>query len=199
MKKIFCTVILFFLAISAQAFNPSPEEVRQHEKGCSHHNSFDCMLLGEIYENGTDNTKRDLKKAFYYYDKSCSYGEADGCSSLGFLYEKGLGIEADSEKALKLYTQSCKKEGLKGCFLMGKAYDSGTLGLKKYPKKALENFERACSNDYAEACSFAADHYASGDGVAENSEKALELYEAGCMLGDDVACEKAKGKDPGEE
>ncbi len=198
MKKIFFLVFLSSLALCSQAFNPTPDEVREHEKGCSLHNSFDCLILGEIFEKGTENTAQDLKKAFYYYNKSCSYGEADGCSSLGYLYETGSGVEADPDKALKLYTKSCKKEGLKGCFLLGKAYDSGALGLKKDPKKALENFERACNNDYAEACSFAADHYATGEGVAENSAKALELYEAGCMLGDDVACEKAKGKEAGE-
>ena len=100
MKSIILSLLICFFSLSANAFNPSAEDVANHVKGCNKHDGFDCMLLGEIYENGTPEITKDLLKAFNYYKKSCNYGESDGCSSLGYLYEKGLGTAGDPQKAL---------------------------------------------------------------------------------------------------
>jgi len=195
MKVFYIFVSLLLLSQPVCAFNPSASDVKNHIAGCSRHDGFDCMLLGEIYENGTEAISKDTSKAFMYYQKGCNFGENDACSALGYLYEMGVGTDADPKKALKLYTKSCEKDGVKGCFLLAKAFDAGALGLNTDPRKALEYFDKACGNDYADACKYAASHYETGTGTQKDLEKAKILYESGCLLGDDEACQKLSKDD----
>ena len=61
------------------------------------------------------------------------------------------------------------------------------LGVRTNPYLANEHFSRAAEMHYAPAIKALADSYYSGDGVAQDKQKALELYIKAANLGDGAA------------
>jgi len=53
---------------------------------------------------------------------------------------------------------------------------------------AAENFEQACDNGYAQACSALAEMVANGQAGPADMDRAHDLYQRGCDRGDDAAC-----------
>ena len=66
---------------------------------------------------------------------------------------EGQGTTADVEGGLKLWESTCSMEGGRdACGELARAYDKGTNGVKKNPKKAKELFGKACDLRDASAC-----------------------------------------------
>ncbi|GAA7065783.1 hypothetical protein HpCHN105_01160 [Helicobacter pylori] len=70
------------------------------------------------------------------------------------------------------------------------------LGVKSYDKQdftqARKYFERACDLNNGGGCSFLGVLYYNGDGVKQDSKKAVALFEKACKLGYKKACEMLK-------
>ncbi|WP_154412743.1 tetratricopeptide repeat protein [Helicobacter pylori] len=70
------------------------------------------------------------------------------------------------------------------------------LGIKSYKEQDFSKdkgyFEKACDLNISGGCSNLGGLYYNGDGVKQDSKKAVALFEKACKLGHKKACEMLK-------
>lgn len=115
--------------------------------------------------------------------KACDNGDAKSCKDLGYMYEKGNGVEQDLSKAAKLHKKVCDGGSSAACTYLGFLYER----MQEY-SKAAELFKKTCNDNDALACSALGAMYEYGQGVARNSNKAVELYKKACDMGSKEDC-----------
>ena len=83
--------------------------------------------------------KKDLKKAFKWYQQAAEQKHTEACFELASCYEQGLGVEADKGKAFQYYLQSqnaqvsyAKKKEMYYC--LGYCYANGIGTKVSYPE-----------------------------------------------------------------
>ena len=59
---------------------------------------LDLYKLGYNYQHGIG-IKKNVNKAFIYYQKSAELGNADGLFNLGYCYQHGFGVKKNEKKA----------------------------------------------------------------------------------------------------
>lgn len=114
-----------------------------------------------------------------YAEDGCRGGDPSGCTLLGVIYDHGLGVPPDASRAVAYHEQACSGGHRQSCLLLAsRAEGSGAVGA----------YERACRAGSGFACATAAQHHRKGAGVERSLERAGELFEQGCTLGDPASC-----------
>lgn len=168
-------------------FTYTKEMMKTYEADCKLGKGEACMLLGTLYEEGS-NVKKDYLKASTFYEKGCTQKNAESCMYLAYMYDEALGVKQDYKLAMKYYTQACEGENVIGCRFLGYLYDEG-LGTEKNYKKAFSLYLKACESEDQYACYNLGYMYEKGNGVKVSSEQALKFYKLSCSFGEDDACE----------
>jgi TPR repeat protein len=123
------------------------------EKSCSTTKiAQGCFYAGQAYAKGTI-VKKDVQKAFDFFNKSCKLGYTDGCMVEGSSYYYGRGVEKDYIKAEKILKQACDEGDANGCFLVGSIYDLGQ-GMSRDITKALKYYSYACDYGSKKGCQY---------------------------------------------
>ncbi|GET58675.1 kinase-like domain-containing protein [Rhizophagus irregularis DAOM 181602=DAOM 197198] len=104
-------------------------------------NNFNKMNTKEI---DTTVLKKDLKKAFYWYEKAASNGNIIAIWNLGLCYENGIGVEKDYNEAFKLYKQLAEEGDLDGLAMLGYCYSYG-IGTNINKQKAFELYQKSAN------------------------------------------------------
>lgn len=182
-------------AEAAAALADDPAAVASAAKSaCDQGVAAACHNMGFYYENG-QGVPQDYAQAAAYYKRGCDGGETDSCVGLGNLYLDGKGVGQNPAEADALYRRACGNGDAKGCEALSVMYAQG-LGraAKNYTQAALAA-ERACELGNMEGCRSIGVFYAIGEGVEQDFQHAIALFERGCQGGDQVSCglvEKAK-------
>ena len=123
------------------------------EKACSKEKMpRGCYYSGQAYEKGTI-VKKDITKAFSFYDKSCELGFTDGCMTIGSSYFYGRNVKKDFNKAREMFITSCEQGSPTGCFLLGNMYDLGK-GIKRDLHEAKKRYTQACEYGSKMGCKY---------------------------------------------
>ncbi|MGI8602112.1 MAG: hypothetical protein ACR2OZ_03835 [Verrucomicrobiales bacterium] len=93
------------------------------------------VALGALYEEGRL-VKKDLLKAFAFYQKGADLGHAPAITKLGYCYENGLGVEKDAEKAFLNYKAAADRGFATAVYNVAVCYDGGA-GVEKSPSTAF--------------------------------------------------------------
>ncbi len=97
--------------------------------------------LGIMYEKGFG-TKKDYKKAMYWYEKSIKDGFQKAYCNLGGIYLNGTGTAVDKEKAVEYFSLGAENNDPRSLFMLAKCYYRG-LGTQKNVNKAINLLEEA--------------------------------------------------------
>ena len=129
---------------------------------------------------------------------ACSSGQhSQACSVLATLVLSGRGGEQDTARGMALLESLCEApvNDARSCVRIGGALLRPSFGLKRDPARAFRFVQRGCDElGHPNACQILSVMYAKGDGVTQDSAKALhyrtktaELVNAtGEKLGTDV-------------
>lgn len=157
--------------------------------------SLAAIALGERYADG-NGFPQDSEKAIYWLVKAHEMNEKNGDAALelGQRYADGNGLPQDSEKAIYWLTQATKNESY-AAWVLGERYADGK-GIPRNPEKAVYWFTQANQKEPALVRTkkenspeeffvtfrkigwtdwLLGNRYAEGDGIPQNSEKALEF------------------------
>lgn len=133
---------------------------------------------------------QDYKAAFENCLKAVEPVDAETQYNWGVIYFHGLGVNQDYEKAFQWFSKAAEQEYYSALTAIGYMYYFGEY-VEKDAAKAAEFFERAihCNSvlDGRASHSLAFMYY-TGSGVAENKERAFELYYQAAAKGDEEAC-----------
>jgi TPR repeat protein len=135
--------------------------------------------------NGTG-TKKNYKKAFYYFQKAAENGNRIAQYDLGNCYRDGKGVEKNSRKALELYQKSANQAYLNAQFQLGYCYDKG-IGTEIYKIKAFELYKIAAEKGHNVAQYNLGLLYENGDGIEKNLKKAIYWYNKAAENGNEDA------------
>jgi hypothetical protein len=100
---------------------------------------------------------------------------ADVCNTLGEVYEKTGALDGGIARAAGYYQKACEGRSSAGCLNLGLFYAA-----REDYARAVELYERACSDGWAPACHQLAATYEQGDGVARDVPRAVSLYTQAC-------------------
>ncbi|MDA3076550.1 sel1 repeat family protein [Campylobacter sp. JMF_04 NA10] len=117
------------------------------KKSCNNNISQSCSILGNIYQNGSDDILKDENLSMKYFQKSCINGIYDDCVWSAQLYN----LSKDYQKAVELVNIGCENKNFFSCAYLGIYYKKG-LGVKQDNQKAKELFEIACNGGFNKAC-----------------------------------------------
>ena len=131
-------------------------------------NSKAQFFLGFMHDLGFG-TPEDDKEAVKWYQLAAEQGDSRAQLFTGFIYDFGRGVAKDSQEAFKWY-QLAAKGGYHEA--RTKIYD---LAAKSIPQ-ALEVLVDDAKNSIAKAQLILASMYANGQGVPQNFEEAMKLY-----------------------
>lgn len=115
--------------------------------------------------------ENDLKKAFEYYDYGCRLKNARSCSSLAYMYH-----DINGDKAVEFHKKACGLGSGHDCFLLGLTYKHGLMGVIADQQESFHFHEKACEASSSEGCELLAFMYYKGESVAQNHNKANELF-----------------------
>jgi len=152
-----------------------------YEQACKMGLGEGCETLGYMYENGHAGT--NYAKASELYLKGCELGRASACASLAKLYENGTGVEEDMQQAVDFYDKACDGGDGRSCAHLGLLYDQDDNDTY-----AAMYYQKACDAKDADACSTLGIMYMNGKGVNTNAQKAYELFQQACKLGNEIGC-----------
>ena len=132
------------------------------------------FYLGKMYDFG-EGTKKDLKKAIYWYRQGASQGNPKAMYNLAYLYAYGEGVEKDLKKAVELYSQAAKKGLPMAQYNLSLMYVDGK-GVEQNYDKAFEWAYKAAVQGHQKAQYNVGYSYSAGEGVKQDYAKALEWY-----------------------
>ncbi|GES99064.1 kinase-like domain-containing protein [Rhizophagus clarus] len=132
--------------------------------------------------NGTG-TKKNYKKAFYYFQKAAESGNRIAQCDLGDCYKMGKGVKINNRKAFELYQMSAEQEYKYAQYLLGYCYHHG-IGTEINETKAFELYKIAAEKGDLDAQYQLGYFYHHGIGTEVNETKAFELYKIAAEKGD---------------
>lgn len=133
--------------------NNNVEALKLFEKAClTEATAQGCYFSGQAYAKGTV-VKKDVQKAFDFFNKSCDLGFTDGCMIVGSSYYYGQDVEKDYMKAREIFSTACEQGDANGCFLLGSVYDLGH-GVKRDVEMANEMYSQACEYGSDMGCKY---------------------------------------------
>lgn len=138
-----------------------------------------AFALGDMWQYGTEITKRDNNKAFIYYMLASKYGNTDAMVKIAVDYfipkQKFI-------KAKNLFKIAHRLGNTDATLNLGRIYLNGYVGDKNRSKgiEVLKTIE----DQSVEACSILANVYLTGKVVNKDLNKVKEYYEKASALGD---------------
>jgi TPR repeat protein len=179
-------------------------KANKHKEACS---KLTC-LVGQLF---SEETEKNEKLAFDYYQISSNLGFESGTYYVGYCYQIGIGVKKNNRKALEYYQRvnpegkfkdlsgridTCKNEfenekqyfssllnSKKSSDLnkLGKLYEYG-IGTKEDKQKAFEYYQEAAEQSNLDALNNVGRCYENGIGVEKNEKKAFEYYESAAVM-----------------
>ncbi|GBB95369.1 hypothetical protein RclHR1_02520004 [Rhizophagus clarus] len=131
--------------------------------------------LAFFYKKG-EGTKRNLEKAFYWYQKAAENGNKKAMNNLAICYENGEGTERNLKKAFYWYQKAAENGNEKSINNLAICYENGE-GTEKSLEKAFYWYQKATENGDDEAMFNLAICYENGEGTEKNLEKAFYWYQ----------------------
>ena len=161
-------------ALNAMGRKNTSQAINLFVKGCNLGLSRSCSAAGDQYLK-----VRNYKNAEKYLTLSCNKGNATGCSMLGSYYLDDA-RPANPKKGLLYKAKACKGGNIGACAVGGTFYSERSLF-----KQAKPLLDKACYNKkdkvaISAGCNGLANLYSSGDAVAKNKKRALQLYKRAC-------------------
>lgn len=130
--------------------------------------------LAEMHDFGLG-VEQDYSKAAQYYRKSIDAKSFGGLTNLGILYRDGKGVERDYEEAIRLFKRAEELEIRGGSANLGWMQLQG-LGMPKDASKGLALIEAAAEEEDAYGAYYIAQFLEGGVIVAQDLDRARELY-----------------------
>lgn len=148
--------------------------------------------------------KRDLSRAESLYQRACDGGDPLACFSLGRMYSDALPMQDKAGKAPELLRQSaegfdrqCQAGQARSCLDLAAMYQAGR-GVERSTEKsaalhakAAPILERDCQAGVARSCVDLSGLVFAGNGVSKDENRAVNLIERACELGDRRACARS--------
>jgi hypothetical protein len=165
------------------------------------------VYLGEIGSKPTakyicPNMKLDIKKIeksnyeqTKLFQKSCDNGDMHSCNTMASMYRQGKGVEKNDIKAQALFDKACKGGVLDACNNLAVIYTSKKDGRSDNYLIAASLFQKTCNSMSAKGCFGIGVMYMGGIGVDKNPQRAKELFNKACTLGDKESCSMYKKLD----
>jgi hypothetical protein len=114
--------------------------------------SLELFNFGVAYEEGTDTTLRNPRKALEYYEQAAALGHELSCFKAAEFYKDGRdGVRQDAEKALTFYNKLVSlgvwlmEAKIAGVFLAAEQKSAAQAHWIKFFERAIEAIERAPS------------------------------------------------------
>ncbi|GET03244.1 kinase-like domain-containing protein [Rhizophagus clarus] len=148
--------------------------------------SYGQNSAGYCYDCGIG-TKKDFKKAFYWYEKAANNGNRKAMHNVGRCYINGNGVEKDYNKAFESFKQSAERGNFIGITKLGYCYYEG-IGTKIDRQKAFESYQNGANLGDKIAQNNLASMYEKGEVIAKDIDKAIYWYNKSANQG----YEKAK-------
>ncbi|NAR48248.1 hypothetical protein GPS60_11510 [Acinetobacter haemolyticus] len=168
-KRIYLIIILIFsVSTHVYADNYFNEQLVLANKG----NPQAQINIGKIYANGMLDIPPDAKKAFEWYSKAAELGNADAQLKLAFMYDGWNGINEDKGKAFEWCTKAANQDHVYAQVYLGLMYEAEE-NILSY-KRAFEWYSKAANKGFADGQYHLGRMYASGLGVKQNKNLALQ-------------------------
>lgn len=148
MKKIICTIIIFFSF--GFSFTAKSNDLNR------------AYLALE---------KKDYKTAIYFLSYYANLGNAKAQYNYAIMLKKGLGTKKDPNEAFKWFFLSADQGNMLANYAIGQSYFKGK-GVKKNYKLALESFKKAALMGHASSKINLGSIYYFGYGINKNHPKA---------------------------
>lgn len=109
-----------------------------------------CTRFG----NAAELVQKDFERALVWYRKGCAAAvkEPVCCMGVARLTLEGKGTTADVAAGLTLWAATCALPHRESCDELAQAFESGSYGLPKDPKRAKELYAKACELKSQTAC-----------------------------------------------
>lgn len=132
--------------------------------------------LQRLFEIGSvAYSEGDFESAFRYLEMAAKYKYTPALVLIAECYKNGTGTACDEVKMYEAYMLAARKGDSKAQYELACCCYSGT-GTKKNNSRVLTWLEKSAQQDYVPAMKMLAEFYLSGEIVACDYEKALELY-----------------------
>ena len=99
-----------------------------------HYLAYD--LLGEAFEHGTPNLRKDTGRALGYFRRAANLGSPSANSKLGFYFANGWGVQKDLRTAVRFYRHGVSRNDPVSMLELAKMYRRGDYLQKDYVKAA---------------------------------------------------------------
>ena len=172
---IYKTIIILFFTISLYA---KDTKFQKYYTQSLDGNITATFKVGLAYYKG-DGVKRDLNKAYYYFDVARSYGDIKATFNIGLLYFNKKFKKYDPKKGFKILKKLAQNNHPKAQYYVGYSLLRG-IGTTSNNKEALEWFEYSYfKNNYIESSCMIALMYANGFGRFQNLGRANKMAQIG--------------------
>lgn len=186
-----------------------------YEKAAELGSAYGLFGMGELCRTG-EVVPQDYEKAIDYYRQAIEGGCHLAYVSMGYLYELGDSVPQDGQKAIEWYQKAADSEDWvarnTARYYLGALYEAGAEGLEPDEAKALEWYRLAADEGFgdaftclgylepdevkaaewyakAAACGLPynlAGCYATGTGVEQDWDRAIELFRSSEDGGEDA-------------
>lgn len=138
------------------------------------------FTLGNLYYSG-EGVKQDEVKAFHWHLKAAEGGHPMAMQTVGYCYQFGEGVKKDIAKALAWYRKGTPLWS--GCrFHLALCLLNGT-GMKKNPKQAARELEKASADNNTDAMVLLGQMHLGHFGIPRNLEQAFHWFQKAAELG----------------
>lgn len=163
------------------------EAVGNYTRACELGSVEACMDLAEVYDRGIG-TQRDRGRAEALLRSACGTGSPNACRQLARFLLADRDSQAHQIEARDRFYSLCKEGEREACLELRSLHVIGDFA-EPLPPEAEVLF-LACSADDADSCARLGDRAMLGEGVVQDRDYALEVYDRACAL-DDSYCSMA--------
>jgi TPR repeat protein len=208
MKRKLLLITICFLLIGTVAFagkqvNMNKQVLLSLKAKAKKGDANSLFALGGLYTQGIM-TKKDYKKAAFYFSKAVKRGHKKAMFNLAVMYYDGEGVTKDHKKAIALFNKAAKKGDNKSVIRLADIYYKEKRYIKAFPL-----YKQAAKAEYPIAQYKIGVMYKNGQGAQKNYKKATKYltmsskqscseaqYVLGKMYltGDGIAKNKLKAK-----
>lgn len=142
-----------------------------------------AYLLGMAYYDGKG-IGQSWDDAINWFSQAAEKDYAGALYQLGRIYRYGIGVERNQMRALDYYTKAAAGGNGKAMKELGQVYHTGELGVqdeersKEYYKSAFDTlYDQALGEDNAEAQCALGNSYLDGEGVKQNYQQAVKMFQ----------------------
>ena len=162
-----------------KGLNPKEEYAKAltcFQKSASLNYPDGITALGELYQSGYYNLKKDVGKGFELFMKAYKLGGGRACYFLGRSYAYGMGCEVNYEKMIAYLDEGVKRGDAASMYGMGNMLYKGR-GVEQSYEQAVAFFEKAAALGNSSAEYYLGVCYRNGYGVPKDEQKGKEYLE----------------------